>query len=190
MKDYSLGKIYRLVCNETGLQYVGHTTEKYLSNRKAKHTGHYKAWISGDENHAYYTAMEVMKSGNYSIVLIENYPCKSENELAGCERYWIENLECVNKVIPTRTKHEYYEEHKDAIVSRSKAYHENNRAVRLEQMKAYRDDHKQEKKESDKNYRQQRVTCECGSEISKAHTADHRKTKKHQGFLASSSSPL
>jgi hypothetical protein len=36
-------------------------------------------------------------------------------ELNARERWWIENNECVNKYIPTRTDKEYYEAHKEKI---------------------------------------------------------------------------
>jgi hypothetical protein len=32
------------------------------------------------------------------------------------ERYYIENMECVNKVKPTRTFKEYYEENRDKLL--------------------------------------------------------------------------
>ena len=36
MPDYSKGKIYKIVCNVTGLVYVGSTCEPTLARRLAK----------------------------------------------------------------------------------------------------------------------------------------------------------
>jgi hypothetical protein len=98
MKDYSKGKIYKLVCNETGLVYYGHTTYEYLSQRLAKHIQHYKEWLEGKAR--FITAFEIIKNNNYEIILLESYPCNSIDELKARERYYIENNERVNKNIP------------------------------------------------------------------------------------------
>ena len=42
MIDYSKGKIYKIVCNNTGLIYIGSTCEPTLARRLAKHVGNYK----------------------------------------------------------------------------------------------------------------------------------------------------
>ena len=46
---------------------------------------------------------------NCEIVWIEDYPCERKEQLTARERYYIENINCVNKLIPGRTNHEYYE---------------------------------------------------------------------------------
>ena len=38
---------------------------------------------------------------------MKSFPCNTKLELEKRERYYIENFECVNKSIPTRTKKEY-----------------------------------------------------------------------------------
>jgi hypothetical protein len=77
------------------------------------------------------------------------------------EREYIDNLECVNKIIPTRTPKEYYEDNKDKmkeyrednkdkIKEVNKIYCENNKDKIKETKKIYDDANK----ESKKNYRQ------------------------------------
>ena len=58
---------------------------------------------------SYVTSFEILKEGEIDIILIENYPCKSKEELLKRERYWVERLKCVNKALPIRSKKEYRE---------------------------------------------------------------------------------
>eukprot|EP00952_Eustigmatos_sp_NYUAD-ZCMA_P009908 40808-Eustigmatos_ZCMA.PRE.1 len=57
----------------------------------------------------YVTSYKVIESGDYDIVLIEDFPCDNKEQLHARERHYIETLECVNKVIPNRTSAEYYQ---------------------------------------------------------------------------------
>lgn len=106
--DYKNGKIYRLVFNEK--QYIGATTQP-LHKRKHQHK---ENWKSGEQKYKssilYNEANKF--GGNVEIILIEEYPCNNKQQLESRERYWIERLDCVNKIIPTRTKKEYYENNK------------------------------------------------------------------------------
>lgn len=90
MPDYKNGRIYKLVCNITGLKYIGSTCQP-LYKRLAGHVSAYKAG-----NKQGLTSINIISNGNYKIVLIENYPCNSKEELIRRERYHIEALECVN----------------------------------------------------------------------------------------------
>ena len=40
--DYSKGKVYKIVCNITGLIYVGSTTKEYLCQRLTAHKNDYQ----------------------------------------------------------------------------------------------------------------------------------------------------
>ena len=142
-KDYTKGKIYRLVCNTTGLQYIGHTTKDYLSQRLVKHIGDYKSWLEGKMN--YVTSFIIIEMNNYEMVLIEKYPCISEDELKARERYWIENLECVNKNIPNRTKIEWTEDNKEKIIEQGKIYREEHKEELKKYYKSYYENHREEK---------------------------------------------
>lgn len=98
---YLLGKIYQITCKTTGLCYIGSTIEKRLGIRLSKHLYDYKRYLAG--NFPYVSSFKIIETDNYEISLIENYPCKNINELRQRERYYIENLPCVNKRIPNRT---------------------------------------------------------------------------------------
>ena len=123
MVNYELGKIYKLVCNKTGLIYIGSTCQKLLSQRLSGHVANYKRWKNGKDN--YITSLKIIEGGDYYIELIEAVPCSSFDELAKKERYYIESIDCVNKQIPGRTNKEfckhYYENNTDKIKTRVSA---------------------------------------------------------------------
>ena len=125
MTDYQLGKIYRIVCNISGMTYYGSTCEPTLARRLAGHVGNYKRFKDG-EKRRHMSSFQILESGNFAIVLVELFPCSSRMELNQRERYYIENNECVNKNIPTRTPAEYYLENKSRIADRSANYRLNN----------------------------------------------------------------
>ena len=128
--DYKNGKIYRLVCNVSGKQYVGSTTQP-LSKRKSTHKANYNQWKNN--NRGYTSSFEIIDGGNCDIVLIENYPCSNKEELHARERFFIESVECVNKNIPTRTKKEYIQDNKQHIQQIYTEWENKNRDKRNEQ---------------------------------------------------------
>ena len=46
--------------------------------------------------------------------------------------------------------------------------------------KKYYQDHKEKRQEYDKNYRSQKITCECGKEVSRHHFARHLRSDSHK----------
>ena len=106
MPDYSKGKIYKIVCNETGLIYVGSTTQE-LNARLSKHKSNYKLYLDGKET--FVTSYEIIKNNNFKIELLELVNCNCNKEFLNKEKYWIENMDCVNICIPNpnRNKKEY-----------------------------------------------------------------------------------
>jgi len=128
MPDYNNGKIYRIVCNETGEQYIGSTTVS-LSRRLAEHVNSIKRnWCKSSS---------IIERGNYEIVLIEDCPCETKEQLHRHERHYIETMVCVNKYIPLRTPKEYYVDNKVEICEYAKQYYHNNRLERREYGKQY-----------------------------------------------------
>ena len=105
MRDYGKGKIYKIVCYTTGKIYVGSTTKHYLSQRLSSHCEAYRKHLQGYGSRL--TSFEILAELNFSIVLLENCPCTSKDELLARERHYIEKLDCLNKCVPTRTKQEY-----------------------------------------------------------------------------------
>lgn len=89
MIKYDLGKIYKIVCNITGEIYIGSTIQT-LALRLATHK-HYNNTC---------TSKQIIERGDYSIELIENYPCNNRDELHARERYYIDTLTCINNNKP------------------------------------------------------------------------------------------
>jgi len=81
-------KIYKIIDNTNDNIYIGITTKKYLCDRLAGHNYDYK------KTRRNCTSSEILKNNDYKIELIETTDDKTR------ERYWIENSECVNKIIP------------------------------------------------------------------------------------------
>ena len=154
-KDYSKSKVYKLVCNITGLVYIGHTTEHYLSQRLNWHRTHYRIWLKNNKSTSCCSSFDILKNNNYNIILIENYPCKTIEEIQARERFYIESNKCVNKNIPTRTQKEYRETNKDKIKAKQKEHYINNRNIYVEQFKKYREKNKEKLSILRKKYREQ-----------------------------------
>ena len=155
MPDYSKGKIYKLVNDSLGLTYIGSTTQS-LSVRKAGHTCASRWYSKGKGN--FMTSFKLFDSGVVDIVLIETCCCSSKEELHSRERYWIENMECVNKCVPCRTLTEYREAHKDVIKAQKKKYRESHKDVLKAQEKKYRESHKDAIKAYNKEYHRKQKT--------------------------------
>ena len=93
---YSRGKIYKLCIND--MTYYGSTCQQ-LCQRKAVHKSLFKLYQAGGKTN-YVTSFKLFeKCENPHIVLVEDYPCKRKEQLHARERWYIENNECVNKVI-------------------------------------------------------------------------------------------
>jgi hypothetical protein len=186
--DYTKGKIYKIVSDNSDKVYYGSTTQKYLSTRLAGHKNNYKKHLA--KQFRYVTSFEVLKDADVRIVLVESYPCADCNELMARERYYIENYDCVNKVIPGRTKKEYYwdnkeennktcakyyQSHKEQIKSNVREYYLKNKDAICQRSKLYREKHKEilMAKKSKKLY------CACGGKAGAGHFSRHTKSKLH-----------
>jgi len=153
MPDYQKSKIYRVVCSETGKQYIGSTVQplyKRLHQHKTKNN--------------FCSSNSLI---NPEIFLIENVCCNSKEELLSIERKFIETMDCINKRVPNRTKKQHYKDNKEEINKKAKEYHYLNKEKILERKKNFY---------YDNNYM---VKCNCGKQITKNALTKHKKTKKH-----------
>jgi len=78
MKDYSLGKVYKIISNNTDLIYIG----SCILELRKRLWGHKQKKIS---------SRNVIECGEYDIVLIEKYSCNDNTELRMREQYWIDH---------------------------------------------------------------------------------------------------
>ena len=95
---YNRGKIYKIYNSINSKCYIGSTIQSLnirFSAHKQYKSRNYSSKLLFEEDEL-----------NCKISLIELYPCHNKHELHARERYWIEKIECVNQVIPTRTKKE------------------------------------------------------------------------------------
>ena len=193
MVDYTKSKIYKIVCNITGLTYYGSTVNP-ISKRVSQHRCKFKA------DTLKCSSRQVLVGGDYDYSLVEEFSCENKDQLHRRERYYIENNDCVNKEIPGRTRKEYkeqynkehYEQNKDKILAKCKEYYEQNKDKISAQKKEYREQNKDKiseyyEKNKDKiSVRTKtKVTCECGSVFAHGKLARHKRTKKHQAYLES-----
>ena len=80
MVNYENGKIYKLVCNKTGLVYVGSTCQRLLCKRLSGHVDAFKRWKNGKYN--YVTSFKIIENNDYYMELLEPVSCSSFDELA------------------------------------------------------------------------------------------------------------
>lgn len=132
MEKYQQGKVYAIICRKTGRRYVGSTLEPTLSRRLAKHLGAFKCWLKHGK--CYKTSFDIIKDGDYYIVLLESYPCNSRDELRMAEQKHIDSCECVNKFKAFRSDEEkqnytkqYNEQNHDKLLKQNKQNYEKNR---------------------------------------------------------------
>ena len=151
--NYQNSVIYKIVSNNLDVKdcYVGSTTN--LDKRRADHKSNHKNPNSKQYNIPLYQF--IRENGgwyDFSMVLVENYPCNNKNELHARERYFIENLKAkLNRNIPTRTIKEWREENKDEIGIKQKEYQEDNK----DKIKVYKKEYQEDNKDKIKVYRKE-----------------------------------
>jgi hypothetical protein len=137
-KDYSNTVIYQIICNDENINdvYVGTTTN--FKNRKRLH----KSDCNNEKCTKYNCKVYkfIRNNGgwtNFSMILIEKFPCNNSLEAHERERYHYDILNCtLNTNVPNRTmtkelRKEHYKKNKDKIKEqskiRAKRYYEKNK---------------------------------------------------------------
>ena len=151
MPDYTKSKIYKITDGE--LTYYGSTVQT-LSARLRRH------------RHGRDCSLKILKELN--IELVEEYPCNSKKELLDRERYYIQNFECVNQVIPNRTSKEYCKDNAEILkIKRDQFYKEN---------PTYNKEYYEKNKDKVKAQQAEVLTCEkCDKTFTRGHKARHYK---------------
>ena len=177
--DYGKTVIYKIVCNDLTIKqcYVGHTTD--MTKRKYAHKSCCHNEKDKDHNHKIYKIIRE-KGGwsNWSMLLVEKFPCKDNHEACRRERELYEQLDSkMNMVRPYITQAEleqyekqyleenkeeikqyyeqYREENKEEIAEKKKQYYEANKEQLKQYNKQYREDHKEYYKDYQKKYREE-----------------------------------
>lgn len=194
--DYSKTIMYKLVCNDLNITdvYVGHTTD--LKSRKYAHCRS----VNEVKSNAYNSkkATFIRKHGgweNWSMIMIEPYPCSNKQEALSRERYWYETLNAkLNSIYPSRGRKEFYDSNKEVYKENFKAYYNDNKEMFKEKSKTYYTNNKeilleQKKEYSKKNFeslflkRAIKYECECGSSVRQYDKCRHFKSLKHCQFI-------
>ena len=189
MPNYKEGKIYKIKCNETGEQYFGSTT----GSLRVRLNGHKSKTKCKEQC----MSRQIINRGNFQIELVENYSCETKHELHKRERFYIDNNECINSYIPTRTRKEYKEVHKEKIkdyIHTWEKEHRQERNIYKNNLYKTNEDYREREKVRASQYYEQnkekilermlvRYVCCCGVEGVVANKSRHEKTKRHQDFI-------
>ena len=152
MVNYSKGKIYKVCCDETNKTYYGSTTMS-LSRRMTCHRS--------TKGRVVFQEMISPK-----IYLVEDFPCERKEQLLQRERHFIENNDCINRNVPSRTTKEWKRDNREIVLSYQREYN-----------LMYSEKVKEKLKEN--------FTCECGSVTRIRDKSKHIKTKKHIKYVNS-----
>ena len=112
--------IYKLTCKKTNQIYIGSSSREYLSQTLHTIEYNYTTWKNFGGYH--WAAFDIIKSGDYSIDLLEEY--KTEEYRQRLQHHIDLNEGCINKrrAFTTRQAYsaKYREKHKEAISLRRK----------------------------------------------------------------------
>tara|TARA_R110001592_G_scaffold102014_2_gene288274 strand:- start:60 stop:911 length:852 start_codon:yes stop_codon:yes gene_type:complete len=187
-KDYSKGKIYKIVNNDfPDLVYYGST----IQNIKKRFVDH--------KNFKCCASKKLFETDNARTELVEDYPCETKRELETREKYYILNFECLNIKTPAPT----IEERKEQII-KSRKKHRNTENFKINQH-IYNQIHKEKHKQNTIEWRQKnpekykeqtkkhyqnikeknkiKYLCDCGSTIIVRCKTQHERTIKHKNYL-------
>ena len=183
---YKNGKIYRIVCNETGLQYIGSTC-KTLKQRLQQHKSSYKSYKDGKGTNT--TSYKILENDNYAIVLIEDFSCDRKEQLNARERFYIESMTCVNKNSPNKMNElgkdeynkqyckQYRNDNKEYFTQQAEKYYNDNLDKISDYKKEYYDNNRYKILEK----QNQKILCiHCGCNYTKVNKLRHEKSKKRQ----------
>ena len=93
-----VGKIYKLTSKNTNKVYYGSTTFVFLSMRLLNHEQCYHSYKLGKRG--YQSSFDIIECGDYKIELVEDVVGTDKKDLLIRERYYIENNDCVNRIVP------------------------------------------------------------------------------------------
>ena len=159
MKDYQLGKMYKIVCRVTGEVYVRSTCETTLSKRLVAHRSACKSYHEKKRG-SFCSSFNIILRNDYYIELIEYVPCNYNEELQKKEREWYDIIECINKLRPLRThedllqdKHRYRQELPEEKIEEIKQYVSDYRQNHKEERLIYDERHKEQIQEKAKQWK-------------------------------------
>jgi hypothetical protein len=172
MPDYSKSKIYKLTSESCDEVYYGSTTRE-LHERLSQHKYEYNL----TPNHKVMLQYE-----NCKIILVENFPCSSREELSEREEFYIRNNPCVNIQIPNRPHQEVLQ--LPHYVEARKQYALTHRAEKREYDRVYSEINREKKLTRDHAYYHSLpvIECDCGGRYKPSYKNRHLKSIIHLNF--------
>jgi|688.fasta_scaffold972036_1 hypothetical protein len=143
-KNYSNTVIYKIICNDENIKdvYVGSTTN--FKKRKLNHKSNCNNEKLAEHNYKVYKF--IRNNGgwdNFSMIVVENFPCNNSLESHERERYYYDILNCtLNTVTPGRTRGEYVKEYYKENIEYYKEYNQKNKEKNKEYNKEYYEQNK------------------------------------------------
>jgi len=185
---HSRGKIYKIVCGETGEVYYGSTCEPTVARRLTTHVQHYRLWKKGKND--FVTSYPIIDRNNYNIYLVENFPCDTRDQLKAREGWYQLNNACVNKHVAGQTIKQWYKVNKTQLAEKHAIYYTENKTQLAEKKAIYYTENKTQKLEYQSQYNvknkihlTEKNTCACGGKHTTGHKSKHSKTKLHQTYI-------
>jgi len=177
MNEIKYRKVYMLYSPLLSKTYIGSTSID-LSYRLKKHK---------ENRNDIYTckSKEIIDTGKYNIMLLEDLGQTTLEQAFWKERKWIEKIgweNVVNDKIPITTEQEekerkkfWYISNKEKILEKAKTNYKENKEQKAEKVKEYR--------ENNQIKLSAQTNCECGGHYQHKHKSAHFKTKKHQDWF-------
>jgi hypothetical protein len=187
MTDYSKTIIYKIVCKDPTITsfYIGST----INFTKRKHCHKNKCNNEKDKNYNLKVYQTIRNNGgfeNWSMILVENYPCKNKREAEKREQYWKDELKpdlnIMNCFIYEFTKKENPEEFNKEYYQKILLKNPNYIKERYEKNLLKNPDFYKEKYQKNKEKKLQKITCDCGSITCYDNLSNHKKTLKHKSY--------
>ena len=136
-----MGIIYKLTDNTNNVVYVG-SSKQTLQLRLSNHIRLYRQYIKGGSIKGYTASFDILKNNDYKMELIEE-----AEDYKIREQYWIETLECINKINAKtddkKYKAEWYADNRERLIEKGKQYREDNPDKVKQYQKKYREKNKE-----------------------------------------------
>jgi hypothetical protein len=171
-----MGVVYKITCKVTKLQYVGTCSQDSVGKAVSLILKRYRSWKNGKGGPS--SVYTIIENGNYGVELLES--CPNNDDLPQKSREWIEKLgDCLNKVVPTRTKREYSQE--SVQCNCGSTVRKNHLSEHVKTQKHKNGLSGTPVKTGEKN--NEECECECGGVFKKRSVSVHNKSQRHQEYL-------
>ncbi len=154
--DYSKTIMYKIVCNDLSIKqcYVGHTTD--MTKRKCAHKS--RCNKEKDKGHNLKIYKIIRENGgwdNWTMLLVEKFPCKDKHEACKREREIFEELGAIMNTRRPYITHEDKKQYDKQINKKYREEYKEHKEHLTQYQKKYREEHKEDKKQYDKLYREE-----------------------------------